>query len=250
MARTDQALLESFLTRAKEIGRVVADAPALHESLGAPGARRLVTVNLFELRHYVDDPAYRATVDSADHWTADGWPVAAAFRQVGIRTERVTGSGLCADLLTLPSAAGLQRIAVLGSEDHIVAAFSRRLGARDREVVFRETGSRLGWTQQVVLDGLQASEPDLVLIAVGTPFGVPIAADLQKVVPCPVLSVGAGVGLAVGLEPRSPAAVQRVRLEWAWRLAADPRRLSRRYLVECAPLVPVLRAAARSVAAR
>jgi exopolysaccharide biosynthesis WecB/TagA/CpsF family protein len=42
--------------------------------------------------------------------------------------------------------------------------------------------------------------------------------------------VGASLRFLSGEERRAPRLVQRAGLEWAWRLAQDPRRLARRYL--------------------
>lgn len=245
---TARVLLQRFLDEARQPGRIVGSADALRERLSQSGRRRIVTVNLFELHHYVHYPAHRALIDSADLWTADGWPIVRALATTGVTVDRVTGSGLCADLLTLPADAGLRRIAVLGSEDHIVEAFADRLADRGREVVYRHTGARAEWTGDDVRGPLRASDPELVLVAVGTPHGIEVAAQLEPVLPrSSVIAVGAGVGLAVGMERRASPRVQRLQLEWAWRMATDPRRLTRRYLLQCAPLLPTLLAAARSL---
>jgi UDP-N-acetyl-D-mannosaminuronic acid transferase (WecB/TagA/CpsF family) len=39
--------------------------------------------------------------------------------------------------------------------------------------------------------------------------------------------------------------MQRAGLEWAWRLAQDPRRLARRYLVDSPAIIALLRREAR-----
>ena len=243
-----QVLLQRFLDQARQPGRMVSSPVELRHRLALPGPRRIVTVNLFELHHYVRDPAHRALIDSAESWTADGWPVVRALAMTGVSVDRVTGSGLCAELLALPPEAGLRRIAVLGSEAHVVDEFARRLADRGREVVYRHTGARALWTRDDVRGPLGASDPELVLVAVGTPHGVDVAAQLETAVPrAAVIAVGAGVGLAVGMERRASPLVQRLHLEWAWRMAGDPRRLTRRYVLQCAPLLPALRSAASTL---
>lgn len=48
----------------------------------------------------------------------------------------------------------------------------------------------------------------------------------------PVLvGVGAAFDFHAGLKPQAPRFLQRHGLEWAYRLASEPRRLGRRYLV-------------------
>jgi len=46
------------------------------------------------------------------------------------------------------------------------------------------------------------------------------------------LCVGASLQFLLGTERRAPILLQRAGLEWAWRLAQNPRRLWRRYLVD------------------
>jgi N-acetylglucosaminyldiphosphoundecaprenol N-acetyl-beta-D-mannosaminyltransferase len=46
------------------------------------------------------------------------------------------------------------------------------------------------------------------------------------------LCIGASLLFLSGHEQRAPRPVQRAGLEWVWRLAQDPRRLARRYLVD------------------
>lgn len=244
-----RAVLKDFLRRAQRPERLVASGDALLHRLSDPRSGRIVTINLFELYHYVHDPVHRAFVNSAQGWTADGWPVVRALRKVGVVVDRVTGSGLCADLLALPRDVGPRTIAVLGSEDRVVDAFAGRLAEQGRELVYRNTGARDDWRRDDVRGPLRASDPDVVLVAVGTPHGVEVAAGLEPFLPSSsVVAVGAGVGLAVGMERRAAPLVQALHLEWAWRMVADPRRLARRYLLECVPLLPSLLAAARSLA--
>jgi N-acetylglucosaminyldiphosphoundecaprenol N-acetyl-beta-D-mannosaminyltransferase len=45
------------------------------------------------------------------------------------------------------------------------------------------------------------------------------------------LCVGAAVEFVIGERQRAPRIMQRLSLEWAFRLAAEPRRMWRRYLV-------------------
>ncbi len=55
------------------------------------------------------------------------------------------------------------------------------------------------------------------------------------------LCIGEGLLTLSGQERRAPGAIQQLGLEWAWRLAQDPRGLARRYLVESPAIVGLLR---------
>lgn len=53
------------------------------------------------------------------------------------------------------------------------------------------------------------------------------------------LCVGASTDFLLGTQQRAPGIVQRLSLEWAWRLLSDPRRLAHRYLVEGPAIFPM-----------
>lgn len=75
--------------------------------------------------------------------------------------------------------------------------------------------------------------PDVILLAMGMPRQEEIAVELKRALDQPVLIVNGGaiVDFLAGRFVRAPALVQRAGLEWAFRLAQEPRRLFRRYCV-------------------
>ena len=60
------------------------------------------------------------------------------------------------------------------------------------------------------------------------------------------LCVGASLEFLAGTERRAPVLVQKAGLEWAWRLAQNPQRLWRRYLVDDPAILRLLWREARS----
>jgi N-acetylglucosaminyldiphosphoundecaprenol N-acetyl-beta-D-mannosaminyltransferase len=60
--------------------------------------------------------------------------------------------------------------------------------------------------------------------------------------------VGGAVEMATGDMPAAPDWIGRVGLEWAYRLACQPRRLGRRYLLESPRALLLLALAARASA--
>ena len=59
------------------------------------------------------------------------------------------------------------------------------------------------------------------------------------------LCIGSSLLFLTGAERRAPRLVQDAGLEWAWRLAGNPRRLARRYLVDSPRVIGLLRREAR-----
>jgi N-acetylglucosaminyldiphosphoundecaprenol N-acetyl-beta-D-mannosaminyltransferase len=54
------------------------------------------------------------------------------------------------------------------------------------------------------------------------------------------LCIGASLEFIAGAHRRAPHWMQRAGLEWLYRLGSDPRRLARRYLINCPPIVGLL----------
>jgi N-acetylglucosaminyldiphosphoundecaprenol N-acetyl-beta-D-mannosaminyltransferase len=75
---------------------------------------------------------------------------------------------------------------------------------------------------------------DIALLCVGCPAQELIAQQLAEL-GCRsgiALCVGASIDFLTGTRPRAPLWLQRFSLEWAYRLAQEPSRLWRRYLIE------------------
>lgn len=83
-----------------------------------------------------------------------------------------------------------------------------------------------------ILEDLAAWRPDVVLVAMGVPAQERWIGDNLDGSHCSVpIAVGALFDFVTGTVPRAPRWVRAVRAEWVYRLAGEPRRLWRRYLV-------------------
>ncbi len=78
---------------------------------------------------------------------------------------------------------------------------------------------------------LKEASPNLTFLGIGAPRQELLAQELKAVVSGPIICCGAAVEVLAGVRPRAPHFLQRVGLEWAFRLAIEPRRLARRYLL-------------------
>ncbi|MEN5083871.1 WecB/TagA/CpsF family glycosyltransferase [Bosea sp. TWI1241] len=86
--------------------------------------------------------------------------------------------------------------------------------------------------ETALLRRLEDARPDLLLVAFGNPRQERWIARHLSAAHC---SIAAGVGalfdFIAGDIPRAPETMRRLRLEWLFRLAREPRRLWRRYVV-------------------
>lgn len=80
---------------------------------------------------------------------------------------------------------------------------------------------------------ISANPPAILFVALGAPKQeLWMARHHDAIEGCTMIGVGAGIDFLAGRFKTAPAWMTRVGLEWAFRLAQEPRRLGRRYLVD------------------
>ena len=83
-----------------------------------------------------------------------------------------------------------------------------------------------------ILDRLRRMKPDILLVAMGVPRQeLWIARNLDQSFCTLPIAVGALLDFLSGAVPRAPRLVRKLRLEWLFRLAIEPGRLWRRYVL-------------------
>ena len=202
----------------------------------------VVTPNLDILRRFTTDRDSRELIGAATHRVADGLPIVWASRLAGTPLpERVPGSDLVLSLPRAAAGAGLS-VFLLGGNPGVAAAAARRLEALfpGLEAVesfcppfgFEHDPGELDEIKRT----LQRAQPALVLVGLGFPKQERLIRMLRSQLPG-TWFVGVGIGLSFLAEeqPRAPAVLQRVGLEWMYRLLHEPRRLFRRYVVQGVP---------------
>ena len=144
----------------------------------------------------------------------------------------VNGTDLVPELL-VELAADRIPIALVGGApgvaDRAAAAWQARTGV---DVVATWDGFQDDATYEAMSEQLRKAGPCVVMVALGSPrqerFVLRYLAKLPNVV---AITVGGLFDFASGAKPRAPLAVRELGMEWAWRLAHEPRRLGRRYLL-------------------
>src|SRR5262249_7804430 len=96
-------------------------------------------------------------------------------------------------------------------------------------------------SRERVAAALEQSGADLVLVALGSPKQEQLIADLRARLPRAWwIGIGISFSFVAGRVVRAPRWMQRLGLEWVHRLAQEPRRLARRYLVDGLPFAASL----------
>jgi N-acetylglucosaminyldiphosphoundecaprenol N-acetyl-beta-D-mannosaminyltransferase len=128
------------------------------------------------------------------------------------------------------------RVYYLGGRPGVVEAARDNLLARwPRAVIGGRDGyfARGGEAEQSVLADIAAFAPQVLLVGMGMPVQEAwIERWIERLPACAILPVGAAFDYEAGVVPTPPSWTGRLGLEWLWRLAAEPRRMAGRYLVE------------------
>jgi N-acetylglucosaminyldiphosphoundecaprenol N-acetyl-beta-D-mannosaminyltransferase len=197
-------------------------------------SRLVVTPNIHHVVMLENDLEFRRACESAALSLPDGWPVALAARFAGAGDqERVTGADLLPAICEVAALEGL-RVAFVGGQPGAAGLCAERLRQRlpSLQVAFVDPAPP-GFDSspdrcRELLNNLAASRPNILFIGVGAPRQEIFAARYAPRANV-VVAVGAAIDFAAGLRTRAPKVVQRLRLEWLFRLAMEPTRLWRRY---------------------
>ncbi|HET6201512.1 MAG TPA: WecB/TagA/CpsF family glycosyltransferase [Planctomycetota bacterium] len=212
------------------------------ERMGAFAAgsrpRTVVTVNLDFLARARRDPQFRDLLNRADLRVADGMPLVWASRLLGRPLpERVAGIDLFEAFATRAAARGF-RIFLLGAAPGVAERAAAALRERSPGLQVAGTHSPpIGFEgspshEAEALRLVEAARPHALFTALSTPRGQRWIERLSRTVPVPLsVEVGAAFDVVSGGVRRAPAPLRRAGLEWLVRLAREPRRLGRRYLV-------------------
>ena len=183
-----------------------------------------------------DDPALREAVLGADFTVPDGQPLVWALRALGHELpDRVYGPELM-DRACARAARSGQRFYLYGGRNQgALAELSRQLRLRypGLRIVggyappFRELTDA---EQEAIAEDIRRTRADVVWVGIGVPKQEKWMAQMRPRLTAPVLiGVGAAFDFHAGLVPQAPARMQRLGLEWLFRLRQEPRRLWRRY---------------------
>jgi N-acetylglucosaminyldiphosphoundecaprenol N-acetyl-beta-D-mannosaminyltransferase len=199
--------------------------------------RRVHLCNAYTLSLAVRDQAYRRLLNASDLNLADGHYVALVGRwrgQPGM-DERVYGPDLMLATMDQGRARGLRHY-LYGATDETVGRLADVLRARypDIRIVGTEAPPFRPLTaaeQDDLAARVAAAEPDIVWVGVGTPRQDDFVAHMAGRLRCTLVPVGAAFDFHAGTKPVAPALLQRTGFEWLFRLATEPTRLWRRYLI-------------------
>ena len=183
-----------------------------------------------------DDPELRAAVLGADFTVPDGQPLVWALNLLGHHlADRVYGPDLMDRACARAARTGRRMYLYGGRSQGALVQLTRNLRLRHPELQivggyvppFRDLTEQ---EEEAVAADIERSGAEVVWVGIGVPKQEKWMARMTGRVPAVLVGVGAAFDFHAGLIPQAPGWMQRLGLEWAFRLAQEPRRLWRRYL--------------------
>ncbi|MEO6508864.1 MAG: WecB/TagA/CpsF family glycosyltransferase, partial [Patescibacteria group bacterium] len=195
---------------------------------------QIVSLNPEILVRAQSDAAYRKLLQNSAIKLIDGTGVLIAGKILGIPIgERVTGVELMSKLITIADGMRL-KVLIIGGYDTVASDLASSLeknhskaefkGIKGYKDVYKPSPKEETAVQKLLLD----YKPDLVFVAFGAPaqeFWIQNHKQFLKSAVCMV--VGGAVDFLAGKVKRAPVFMQKIGLEWLFRLLNEPWRWKR-----------------------
>ncbi|WP_027483701.1 WecB/TagA/CpsF family glycosyltransferase [Deinococcus pimensis] len=196
--------------------------------------RYVCIANVHMVMEAHDDPKFSRVVNHADLVTPDGMPLVWALRGLGVRdASRVYGPTLTLHVCEAAAREGLP-IALYGGTPESLETFTTFLQRRFPGI---EIAARIAppfrpltpeedeaYTRELAESGAR-----ILFVGIGCPKQEKWMAEHVSRIPAVMLGVGAAFDFHSGRVRQAPSVLQKVGLEWAFRLLMEPRRLWKRY---------------------
>jgi exopolysaccharide biosynthesis WecB/TagA/CpsF family protein len=213
----------------------LSEARAIVTAFGSERFGYIVTPNVDHIIRHYRDPEFRALYAQAAYVFLDSRFLANVIRLLKGRRHRVSpGSDLTAAVMSSVVKPNDVVVMVGGSPEQ-----AKELRGRFGLKALQHINPPMNFIQDEVavescLRAIEATSPfRFCFLAIGSPQQEIIAQKLERrgIARGLALCIGASINYITGVEKRAPQWIQKSGFEWLFRLAQDPKRLAKRYLV-------------------
>src|SRR5262245_1085915 len=194
------------------------------------------TVNINFLVAGQTDVKFKESLFRSNLCTVDGMPVMWIARLLGIPVkERTAGADLFEALKLFRTPARPLKVFLFGGKEGVAASAGERLNADRKGLVCVGTyypgfGSIDEMSTDEIMKTINSSGADVLLVALGAAKGQAWLLRNHERLRIPVRAhLGAVMNVQAGTVNRAPKRIQKLGLEWLWRIKEEPQ-LWRRYL--------------------
>ncbi|CAA6678270.1 MULTISPECIES: WecB/TagA/CpsF family glycosyltransferase [unclassified Lentimonas] len=194
-----------------------------------------ITANVDFIAQAYENEPLKDILFHADRVVCDGMPLVWLSRYFKpVLPERVAGSDMVFRLFEQADRHEW-KVYFLGSDTETLEATRTILKQRypKMEVVGTFSppfGPVESWPNEAIVADVQQTKPDLLLVAVGCPKQEYWISKYYKEIGVPLsIGIGASLDFICGTQVRAPVWIQKIGMEWCWRMLSDPKRLAKRY---------------------
>lgn len=224
----------------------------LTQHLKELSGRYICVANVHTTVMSFDDEKYRRIQNEAALTLPDGKPLVVVARQRGCRSAgRVAGPDLMGELFRISAFHGYRHFFYGSSEDTLCKLREKLEKTYPGLVIagmisppYRELTAE---EDDAYVRQINAAEADFVWIGMGAPKQELYMASHQGRIRGVMIGVGAGFDYHAGNIRRAPQIMQKLCLEWLYRLLQDPKRLFKRYISTNGRFIRLVREESREI---
>jgi N-acetylglucosaminyldiphosphoundecaprenol N-acetyl-beta-D-mannosaminyltransferase len=198
-------------------------------------SRYVCIANVHMVMASQDSLSFRQIVNTADLVTPDGMPLVWMLRLKGeLSQPRVYGPTLMLHVLESAECDGIP-VGFYGGAPEVLESLVKRMRMRYKNLdiaFFYSPPFRAMSAEEdaSIVEQINRSGARILFVGLGCPKQEIWMAEHRDKVNAVMLGVGAAFDFHSGLKPQAPTWMQRIGLEWLFRLVTEPRRLWKRYL--------------------
>ena len=181
-----------------------------------------------------NDPEFARVINNADIVTPDGMPLAIMLKLLsGKKQDRVAGMDILPDLILLAARMKLS-VFFYGSTDKSLRKVISRVNSEHPELIISGIiAPPFGdISPEITADHfaeIKRKDPDIIFVVLGCPKQEKLMAEMSGQINGIMIGIGGAVPVFTREMKRAPAWMQKLSLEWLFRLIQEPGRLWKRY---------------------
>jgi N-acetylglucosaminyldiphosphoundecaprenol N-acetyl-beta-D-mannosaminyltransferase len=227
---------ERIVTLDVDVSNLQAVVDRILMLVGAKKSSYVCVSNVHMCMEAYDSDSFCSIVNQADLVIADGKPLSVAQNMMGHKgAEQVRGQDIMSSLCALSSQLPLRLGFYGGNTNAVLSLMKANLSTRYPNIQidysFSPPFRALRKDEDTkVIKSINESNIDVLFVGIGCPKQEIWMAEHKDSLNCVMLGVGAAFDFIAGNKKHAPRWVQKIGLEWLFRLLSEPRRLSKRYL--------------------
>lgn len=183
-----------------------------------------------------DDVAFRSVVNDADLVIPDGRPISWAQKLLGAKgAEQVRGQDIMNELCRISGEKNLNIGLYGGSSESVLDDVVGKLKCQfsDIQITYRYSPPFRPLSAEEdaeIVRSINDAQVNVLFVGIGCPKQERWMASHKEHLHCVMLGVGAAYDFIAGSKRHAPRWMQKIGMEWLFRLLSEPRRLWKRYL--------------------